>query len=158
MAARQLPTRWDVEIRSNPVIFAFRRIVAAEGERRRLGAGEPAEAIRALAPRGPQRGLRAARGRAGVAPPRVGQQGQTRISTHTTVDRLEPLGRTAPGVGLLQRHQAGEVGQAHACLHLAGVVVFLSEDRRIYVRGDFVPVAQEKGGLSSIDAARGAPI
>ena len=49
------------------------------------------------------------------------------------IDRLEPAGPDGPGIGLLERHQAREMCQTHAGLHLAGVVVLCSKDRCIDV-------------------------
>ena len=78
-------------------------------------------------------------------PPRVGGQqvpGPGDLDP-AAVDRLEP-GRThRAGVGLLERDQAGEVRQAHAGLHLAGMV---AGSRKIpsSVGGNLVPVAEEK--------------
>ena len=57
------------------------------------------------------------------------------------VDRREPALANGPGVGLLKCHQLGKVGQAHARLHLAGVVILGLEDRRVTVGRNLVPVA-----------------
>ena len=71
----------------------------------------------------------------GIAGARVGRQQVPgpRDLDPAAIDRLEAAGPDRPGVGLLERDQLREMGQPHARLHLAGVVVLLLEDRRIDV-------------------------
>ena len=59
-------------------------------------------------------------------------------------DCREPAGANRPGVRLVEGDQIGEMGQSHACFHLAGVVVFLLEDRGVSVGRHLVPVAEEQ--------------